>query len=72
MDGQGKGYDIPLLNAVQSAVSIPVIASSGAGSVEHFSEVFDIHLKFYPKFKLWRLGFPRNRCSSGFGSWNLP
>jgi imidazole glycerol-phosphate synthase len=40
MDGQGKGYDIPLLSAVSEAVSIPVIASSGAGKPEHFAEVF--------------------------------
>lgn len=41
MDGQGKGFDIPLLRAVSNAVSIPVIASSGAGTAEHFSEVFE-------------------------------
>jgi glutamine amidotransferase/cyclase len=29
-----------LINAVRSAVTIPVIASSGAGSAEHFREVF--------------------------------
>jgi glutamine amidotransferase/cyclase len=40
MDGQGKGFDLPLLRAVTSAVTIPVIASSGAGTAEHFSEVF--------------------------------
>lgn len=40
MDGQCQGYDIPLISAVQRAVSLPVIASSGAGAVEHFSEVF--------------------------------
>lgn len=40
MDGQGKGYDVALINAVQSAVTIPVIASSGAGKVEHFAHVF--------------------------------
>lgn len=40
MDGQGKGYDIKLVSAVQAAVTIPVIASSGAGKVEHFSAVF--------------------------------
>ena len=33
-------FDIELINAVKSAVSIPVIASSGAGCVEHFFEVF--------------------------------
>lgn len=40
MDGQGKGYDLDLISAVQSAVTIPVIASSGAGTVDHFSQVF--------------------------------
>jgi len=40
MDGQGNGYDIALIRAVQNAVSIPVIASSGAGAVKHFEEVF--------------------------------
>lgn len=39
-DGQGKGFDIDLVKLVSDAVSIPVIASSGAGTVEHFSEVF--------------------------------
>lgn len=39
-DGQGKGFDIDLIKLVSDAVSIPVIASSGAGAVEHFSEVF--------------------------------
>ena len=40
MDGQGNGYDLPLMRAVSSAVSIPVIASSGAGNEGHFVEVF--------------------------------
>ena len=40
MDGQGKGYDLKLIQAVQEAVTIPVIASSGAGAVEHFTEAF--------------------------------
>lgn len=39
-DGTRCGYDIELLRAVTSAVSIPVIASGGAGTVEHFSECF--------------------------------
>ncbi|XP_017983726.1 PREDICTED: imidazole glycerol phosphate synthase hisHF, chloroplastic isoform X4 [Theobroma cacao] len=39
-DGQGKGFDIDLIKLISDAVSIPVIASSGAGAVEHFSEVF--------------------------------
>jgi cyclase len=35
-DGTKAGYDIPMLAAVSEAVSIPVIASGGAGAVEHF------------------------------------
>lgn len=39
-DGTGAGFDLELISALCDAVSIPVIASSGAGSVEHFLEVF--------------------------------
>ena len=39
-DGTNSGFDLELINAVRSAVTIPVIASSGAGSAEHFREVF--------------------------------
>ncbi|MBP3206108.1 MAG: imidazole glycerol phosphate synthase subunit HisF [Lachnospiraceae bacterium] len=40
MDGDGtkEGYDIPLTKAIAEAVSIPVIASGGAGKLEHFKE----------------------------------
>lgn len=37
-DGTMTGYDIPLLRAVTSAVSIPVIAAGGAGTYEHMAE----------------------------------
>lgn len=37
-DGTRHGYDIELTRAVADAVSIPVIASGGAGRVEHFAE----------------------------------
>jgi imidazole glycerol-phosphate synthase len=40
MDGQGNGFDLALMRAVSQAVSIPIIASSGAGKQEHFSQVF--------------------------------
>lgn len=40
-DGAGKGFDLDLVGAVSSAVTIPVIASSGAGAPEHFSKVFE-------------------------------
>ena len=39
-DGTGAGFDLELIQAVKAAVTLPVIASSGAGSVEHFAEVF--------------------------------
>ncbi|KAJ6777543.1 IMIDAZOLE GLYCEROL PHOSPHATE SYNTHASE HISHF [Salix koriyanagi] len=39
-DGQGKGFDVDLIKMISDAVSIPVIASSGAGAVEHFTDVF--------------------------------
>ncbi|KAI9345282.1 hypothetical protein BDR26DRAFT_835286 [Obelidium mucronatum] len=39
-DGTNSGFDHGLLNLVKKSVSIPVIASSGAGRVEHFTDVF--------------------------------
>ena len=40
MDGDGTkaGYDLELTRAISEAVSIPVIASGGAGTLEHFYE----------------------------------
>ncbi|MGB6692207.1 MAG: imidazole glycerol phosphate synthase subunit HisF [Terracidiphilus sp.] len=39
-DGMRVGFDCELTAAVSGAVSIPVIASGGAGSVDHFIDVF--------------------------------
>ena len=39
-DGTGAGFDCELTAAVAGSVSIPVIASGGAGSAQHFIEVF--------------------------------
>ncbi len=39
-DGTQQGYDLALLRAVASTVSIPVIASGGAGEYRHFAEAF--------------------------------
>jgi cyclase len=39
-DGTKDGYDLPLTDAVSRAVNIPVIASGGAGKLEHFADVF--------------------------------
>ncbi|MBD5142382.1 MAG: imidazole glycerol phosphate synthase subunit HisF [Ruminococcus sp.] len=39
-DGVKGGFDLPMLKAVVNAVTIPVIASGGAGKLEHFAEAF--------------------------------
>ncbi len=38
-DGTTAGYDIPLTKAIAERVSVPVIASGGAGTPEHFADV---------------------------------
>lgn len=40
-DGTKKGFDLEMTRAITSAVRIPVIASGGCGSLEHFSDVFE-------------------------------
>lgn len=40
-DGTQAGYDVALTRAVSEAVGIPVIASGGAGNLEHMVEVLD-------------------------------
>ena len=39
-DGVKKGFDLEMLKAVCDIVSVPVIASGGAGSINHFIELF--------------------------------
>lgn len=39
-DGVKGGFDLELLNRVCDVTSVPIIASGGAGSMEHFSELF--------------------------------
>lgn len=40
-DGTKAGFDLPLTKTITDAVSVPVIASGGCGSLEHFAEVFE-------------------------------
>ncbi len=40
-DGTNRGFDLELIDHVREAVSIPIIASSGAGKPQHFVEVFN-------------------------------
>jgi cyclase len=39
-DGQKNGYDIALTRSVSAMVSVPVIASGGAGTLEHLADAF--------------------------------
>ena len=39
-DGVKGGFDLEMLDAVSNAVSVPVIASGGAGCIDHFTELF--------------------------------
>ena len=41
-DGQKNGYDLQLTSAVSKSVGIPVIASGGAGALEHFKDAFTV------------------------------
>jgi len=41
-DGQRTGYDLELTRAISEAVSVPVIASGGAGNLEHLYEALSI------------------------------
>ncbi|MFR9753073.1 imidazole glycerol phosphate synthase subunit HisF [Nocardia sp. 004] len=36
-DGTKAGFDLPMIRSVRAAVTVPVIASGGAGAVEHFA-----------------------------------
>jgi len=39
-DGTQSGFDVPLTSAISRAVNVPVIASGGAKSFEHFAQIF--------------------------------
>jgi len=39
-DGTKEGFDIPITKIISEMVNVPVIASGGAGKMEHFTEVF--------------------------------
>ena len=40
-DGVRKGYDVEQLSAARARLTIPLIASGGAGAPEHFKDVFE-------------------------------
>ena len=39
-DGTREGYDLPLLREISSRVEVPVVASGGAGTLDHFTAAF--------------------------------
>ena len=39
-DGERKGYDLAQLKLVRAVLTIPLVASGGAGAPEHFRDVF--------------------------------
>ena len=39
-DGVKQGFDLEMLDALAARVSVPIIASGGAGNMEHFAELF--------------------------------
>jgi cyclase len=41
-DGVRKGYDVVQLAAVRAVTQVPLIASGGAGAMEHFKDVFEV------------------------------
>lgn len=40
-DGVKQGYDLEMLEAVRKVVNVPIIASGGCGSLDHFAQVFE-------------------------------
>ena len=40
-DGVKQGYDLEMLEAVRQVVNVPIIASGGCGSLDHFAQVFE-------------------------------
>ncbi|HEU5316841.1 MAG TPA: HisA/HisF-related TIM barrel protein, partial [Chloroflexota bacterium] len=40
-DGTREGYDLELLREIGSRVEVPVVASGGAGTLDHFVQAFD-------------------------------
>ncbi len=40
-DGTRDGYDLDMLRAVRAVVGVPVVASGGAGAVDHFPPAVD-------------------------------
>ncbi|SNX85134.1 probable HIS7 - glutamine amidotransferase/cyclase [Melanopsichium pennsylvanicum] len=64
-DGSNKGFDRQLIELVRNAIDIPVIASSGAGTAQHFVDVFTSQNKAESTVEAALAAgiFHRNECS---------
>jgi cyclase len=40
-DGTREGYDLEMITAIRQAVTVPLVASGGAGALEHFAPAVD-------------------------------
>ena len=66
-EGTGQGYNLELVKRIASAVNIPVVASGGAGNLEHFSQAVNVGASavaagdmfiFYGKHKAVLITYP--------------
>ena len=77
-DGSNSGFDLELISDVKASITIPVIASSGAGNPAHFQEVFQrtatdaaLGAGMVRKLQPHLLVHPSSRCHSSIGA-NTP
>jgi imidazole glycerol-phosphate synthase subunit HisF len=73
-DGMGSGFDCDLTRAVADCVRIPVIASGGAGSAQHFVDVFrEGHADAALAASIFHYGFSRvTDLKQEIGSQGIP
>ena len=73
-DGTKQGFDIPLTRAVSDAVTVPVIASGGVGSLEHLVEgVRDGHASAVLAASIFHFGAYRIRqAKAALGAAGIP
>jgi cyclase len=71
-DGVRKGYDVVQLSAVRAATQVPLIASGGAGAMEHFKQVFEVaHVDGALAASVFHHGGDRDRRAQSV-TWRAP
>jgi len=72
-DGTGKGFDLTLLKAVCGAVSLPVVASGGVGTLQHFVEGAQAGATGLLAASVFHFGqFTVNQVKAALAAANLP